>query len=410
MLNFWAMIVPIHFRLATDDLQPTAAVTIFTSLLNDHLERHGQLPKMNCDTRQKEWANLVHRTRKIKKKIVENLKGIKNNLRKHPKENPRAFLNICRLYNKCFRGKRKLDQDHDVRSQEKAFRANPWHFSKKVCKGKTNQQQPEFDANQALAYFQTASTGDSHYSILPNWVETVMPAPLAEDMTPFDMSAITPGSVKKLLKKRPSNSSPGNDCILYHHLKKKPSTHHFLATLFSKILLKDQKAPKEWCTAKITLIHKGGDKSAPENFRPIALTSAIGKLFNKVIATCLEHYLRRNSLLDTSLQKGFVTDTNGTMEHIFAMSAIIQNARAYGAPLAVTFLDLKNAFGSVSHTLIRDMLTHIKLPQEIRSYINSTYSQLKAYVVTKDWSTPSFLISKGVFKGILYGHSSSSLH
>ena len=45
-------------------------------------------------------------------------------------------------------------------------------------------------------------------------------------------------------------------------------------------------------------------------------------------------------------------DTNGTMEHIFTMSVIIQNAHAHNAPLAVTFLDLKNAFGSVSHSLI----------------------------------------------------------
>ena len=79
-------------------------------------------------------------------------------------------------------------------------------------------------------------------------------------------------------------------------------------------------------------------------------------------------------------------DTNGTMEHIFAMSAIIQNACAHIAPLAVTFLDLKNTFGSVFHSLIRDMLAHIKFPPEIYSYI-------------KNWFASSFPISKGVFKG-----------
>ena len=45
------------------------------------------------------------------------------------------------------------------------------------------------------------------------------------------------------------------------------------------------------------------------------------------------------------------------------------------------------------------MLAHIKLPPQICSYINSTYSQLTAYVVTKDWSTSGFPISKGVFQG-----------
>ena len=87
------------------------------------------------------------------------------------------------------------------------------------------------------------------------------------------------------------------------------------------------------------------------------------------------------------------------MELTFAISAIIQNAVQNGLPLSVTFLDLKNAFGSVPHQLIYDMLAHIQLPPEVRSYITSAYSQLTTRVDTKNWSTPSFPISKGVFQG-----------
>ena len=87
------------------------------------------------------------------------------------------------------------------------------------------------------------------------------------------------------------------------------------------------------------------------------------------------------------------------MEHIFATSAIIQNAVHNGLPLSVTFLDLKNAFGSVPHQLIKGMLTHIKVPMEVRSYVSSAYSQLTARVVTKNWTTPSFAIERGVFQG-----------
>ena len=35
--------------------------------------------------------------------------------------------------------------------------------------------------------------------------------------------------------------------------------------------------------------------------------------------------------------KGFLTDVNGTLEHIFAVSAILQNARDHGLPLAMTY-------------------------------------------------------------------------
>lgn len=37
---------------------------------------------------------------------------------------------------------------------------------------------------------------------------------------------------------------------------------------------------------------------------------------------------------------------------------MIQNAIRYGLLIAITFLDLANAFGSISHKLIKDMIVH----------------------------------------------------
>ena len=63
-----------------------------------------------------------------------------------------------------------------------------------------------------------------------------------DELVEFDLSAITPSTIRNVLKGRPSNSSPGEDGITYHHLKKLPSAHYFLATLFSKFLLEDHVA------------------------------------------------------------------------------------------------------------------------------------------------------------------------
>jgi hypothetical protein len=66
------------------------------------------------------------------------------------------------------------------------------------------------------------------------------------------------------------------------------------------------------------LIYKGGEDHLPANFRPIALTSFVGKLFHKIIALRLEQFALENNIIDARLQKGFLTDINGTMEHIFS--------------------------------------------------------------------------------------------
>ena len=134
----------------------------------------------------------------------------------------------------------------------------------------------------------------------------------------FDLSAITPGIIRNVLKNRPSNSSSGDDEITYHHLKKLPSAQYFLATLFSKILLEDHAAPESWCQAKIKLIPKSQDLSNPENFRPIALTSAIGKLLQD-LGSLIGTLLRDNDIIDTSLQKGFLTNMQ------FGMASLSQS-------------------------------------------------------------------------------------
>jgi len=69
-------------------------------------------------------------------------------------------------------------------------------------------------------------------------------------------------------------------------------------------------APPVWSKAKIKLLFKGGDPKQPTNFRPIALTSTIGKLFHKILAIRLETFLYSNDLIDPSAQKGFLTGIN----------------------------------------------------------------------------------------------------
>lgn len=82
------------------------------------------------------------------------------------------------------------------------------------------------------------------------------------------------------------------------------ATHHFLATLFSKIL-QSLCPPSSWCHAKVITLYKKGDPANPPNFHPIALTSAKAKLFHKILANRLENFLSLDSIIDKSLQKEF---------------------------------------------------------------------------------------------------------
>ena len=201
-----------------------------------------------------------------------------------------------------------------------------------------------------------------------------------------------------VLRKCSSNSTPGANGISYYHLKQLPCTHLFLATLYSKILHSQHKCPS-WCIGKMILLHKKGPENNPANYQPIALMFTIGKLFNKILANRLENYLLAYHFMSTTTQKGFLTDISGTMEHILATTAILENAKSLGLPLNITFLDLSNAFGSISHQLINDMLKYVKVPNAVSSYVTNAYSQLKAFTHSRTWNTDLFSIKQGVFQG-----------
>ena len=57
-------------------------------------------------------------------------------------------------------------------------------------------------------------------------------------------------------------------------------------------------------TANIVPIHKGGSMGGPGNYRPVALTSHIIKLFEKIIRKYIVAYMEENDLFNPT-QHGF---------------------------------------------------------------------------------------------------------
>ena len=64
--------------------------------------------------------------------------------------------------------------------------------------------------------------------------------------------------------------------------------------------------PKDLLLVLICPVHKGGSRSAPKQYRPVALTSHIVKVFERVLRRVLVRHLEDNNLLPEG-QHGFRT-------------------------------------------------------------------------------------------------------
>ena len=161
--------------------------------------------------------------------------------------------------------------------------------------------------------------------------------------------------------------------------------------------------PHQWKTAAIRLIAKGSaaeDAANPSNFRPIALTPCIGKVFTTLLRNRWLKFMRLNKYFDTSLQKAFMPSIPGCTEHQLKLSSILSEEQSKHKALAVCWLDIANTYGSVHHSLIQFAL---HAPPQFLSILQALYSGLKATVITESWETPLVSLPLSVTNSECYG-------
>jgi hypothetical protein len=79
--------------------------------------------------------------------------------------------------------------------------------------------------------------------------------------------------------------------------------------------------PEKWVEGYIMPLHKGNDIYDPGNYRGLTITSAIGKLFNRVLNERLVKFLEKHKII-SDCQVGFTKQAR-TSDHMFITKTII---------------------------------------------------------------------------------------
>jgi len=81
------------------------------------------------------------------------------------------------------------------------------------------------------------------------------------------------------------------------------------------------------------------------------------------------------------------------------MANIINSARLKQRSLVITLLDLKNAFGTVHHNLILEVLKFHHIPNHIRDLVHSVYTNFQTSMIAPHFHSPFLYEGHGVVKG-----------
>jgi uncharacterized C2H2 Zn-finger protein len=249
-------------------------------------------------------------------------------------------------------------------------------------------------AEEVEAYYRQQFAGqpqtkDSSQEFQQIAEEYLSKKPVAETFSrPFAASEVA-HTLKSL-----SNSAPGDDGVVYSELAKFDPNGRIFAWLYN-FCKEARKVPTSWKSSIVTLIHKKGDPENLGNWRPISMSNTIYKLYTKLWANRL--LLELPSRLSDE-QKGFMPK-EGCLEHIFTLENCLSEAKSKRKTVAIAWLDLCNAFGSVPHALIRANLNQMGFPTEFLDIVSDIYTDSNCRVKTGGNLTQQIPVSRGVKQG-----------
>lgn len=102
--------------------------------------------------------------------------------------------------------------------------------------------------------------------------------------------------------------------------------------------------------ANITPIYKGGERSLAKNYRPVALTSHIIKVFEKILRDRIYSFLKTQQLINPNqhgFRKGRSCLSQLLQQYDHQLQKLVQ-----GLNVDMVFLDFAKAFDKVDHGVL----------------------------------------------------------
>lgn len=221
---------------------------------------------------------------------------------------------------------------------------------------------------------------DQYCSVFSKQSTESPPINAPKSVESIDNIDIEVNGVSKLLKNLQTHKATGPDCIPARFLNEFSNEIAPALTLLYRNSLSQGTVPSEWLHAFIVPVYKGGNKerSSPENYRPISLTSICCKTMEHIIYSSIMNHLNENDIL-SDVQHGFRSNRSCETQLLITTHDFV-TALNNGKQMDSILLDFSKAFDKVNHHKLCNKLDHYgirgKCLQWIRSFLTGRTQQV----------------------------------
>ena len=143
--------------------------------------------------------------------------------------------------------------------------------------------------------------------------------------------------------------------------------HHLSLTQAFKASLHQSKLPSDWKTAHIVPAHKNGNRSLPNNYWPISLTSLCFKALEHIIPSNIYAHLSQTKILFDA-QYDFRDRRSSKSQLIVTINDFMKCLNSKGLVHAI--LDFEKAFDKVPHKKLCDKLATYEIQGKTLEWIS----------------------------------------
>ena len=337
------------------------------------------------------------RTERIKQ-LRQELRSLKKRFKKASSEERQPLAELREIVRKKLMTIRRAE-GHRRRRKERArkrtaFITNPFGFAKNLLGDKRNGQL-NCTANTVNAFLHDTLKDPEREENLGHNEQMIQPE---SPTTDFNMKEPSWKEIQDVVRAARTASAPGPSGVTYCVYKRCPGILNRLWRIMRKIWRRG-KIAQQWRFAEGVWIPKEENSERIDQFRSISLLSTECKIFFSILSRRLSNYLLANKYIDTAVQKGGIAGIPGCIEHSGSVTQLLREARESKGDLAVLWLDLANAYGSMPHKLVEFALTSHHVPSKVASIILDYYENFKLRISSKSVTSDWHRLERGIITG-----------